>query len=84
MHAVLLACFVFLFTGCEYGAEQVKTFVADPHFAKYQEEQGALESSQLKGKITYAEYLQKKQQLEDRYNQEVKEREAIFHDEKQR
>ena len=75
---MLFAC-LFL-VGCEYGAEQVKTFVTDPHYARSQEELDSLEHSYLQGKISYPDYVAKKKQLEDKYTQEVKEREDIIHD----
>jgi len=79
MKKASFALLIFLLAGCTYGTEQIKTLVADPHYAKYQEKLNHLEKSYLDTNITYSEYLEKKQQLEDDYTKEVKEREDIIH-----
>ena len=49
----------------------------DAHFADYQEKLDALESDYLKKKITYADYLQKKKEIDEKYNKEVQERRNV-------
>ena len=55
--------------------EQPQTILRDPHYAKYQESLRAIEHQYLLDEIDYATYLQKKRELDDRYAQEVQERE---------
>ena len=75
--------FLFFLTGCAiYEEEPIKSIVADPHFSKYQEEMDTLESSYLGKEISYADYLAKKKELDEKYNKEVKEREDILHDQR--
>ena len=76
-----MAVFMFLFLGCAYTKEELTTLVKDPHYAKHQGQLDELEKSYLDKKITYAEYLEKKKQLEENYDKEVKERENIIHNE---
>ncbi len=54
--------------------QQPETFLKDPHFTSYKEKLDALESDFLKKKITYAEYLDKKKELDETYAKEVQER----------
>ena len=76
MTVVFMALFFF---GCAYGGEQLETLVRDPHYAQYQEKLDALEKSYLHEQISYSEYIDKKKQLEDVYDKEVKEREDKIH-----
>lgn len=77
MKKILIVVFMFLFFGCT--KEELKTFVKDPHYAKSQEELDALEKSYLNKEISYAVYLERKNELEGNYDNEVKERENIIH-----
>ncbi len=72
-------------TGCSVGQEKLETyldnpetFIKDPHFAEYQANMDALESEYLAKKITYAEYIERKKELEDQYTKEVEERNEIL------
>lgn len=73
-------CFILvMFLGCSYNIEKVITdpvsILRDPHYAQYQKALDELESEYLQKNITYAEYLEKKNQLEEDYTREVQERE---------
>ena len=58
--------------------EEPQTILRDPHYAQYQEDAKTLERSYLDGQITYAVYLERKKQLDDKYNKEVMERESMI------
>ena len=68
--------------GCTYAGERTledylhdpKTWVQDPHFADYKEKRDELESQYLQKKISYAQYLEQRTALDDKYAQEVQER----------
>ena len=68
--------------GCTYAGErelsdyinEPSTIVQDPHFGNYKEKLNAVEKEYLEKKITYAQYLEQKTALDDRYNKEVEER----------
>lgn len=68
--------------GCTYAGERTledylsdpKTWVQDPHFANYKEKRDELESQYLQKKISYAQYLEQRTALDDKYAQEVQER----------
>jgi hypothetical protein len=77
----LLVCVIFL-AGC---AESLETYVndpseiiRDPHFKQYEQSLAALESDYLNKKITYAEYVEKKKEIDDQYTQEVEERNDVL------
>ena len=78
MRKILTIGLAAMLTGCSYGAEHLKTFVEDPlrdpHYAENQQKLADLESEYLAKKMTYAEYIEKKQELENQYEKEVKER----------
>ena len=72
-------------TGCSVGQEKLETYlenpgtiIKDPHFAQYQQNLDSLESEYLAKKITYAEYLERKKELDEKYTKEVKERNEII------
>ena len=81
--------FMFLMLICLVGCtekirsyvDEPQTLLRDPHFAEYNNNAKALERSYLDGKITYAVYLEKKKELDEKYEKEVKEREAGMHGE---
>ena len=54
------------------------TFLKDPHYAEYQEKADALESKYLSKQISFADYTEQKQKLDDLYNKEVKQRDDII------
>ena len=74
---VILA--LFFLVGCSYGTADLKTVITDPHYAGYQKQLDDLEHSYLRGDVSYPDYLLKKQQIEDNYTKEVKQREATIH-----
>ena len=55
------------------------TIIQDPHYAEYQAQLDALEHRYLQKEISYAEYLDKKSQLEDTYTKEVNERTEVIY-----
>lgn len=84
MKNIILFIFLLLILGCSAGREKLETYIEepkylieDPHFAAYQGKRDALEHEYLGKKITYAEYLERKKELDDQYEKEVKERNAI-------
>jgi len=77
--AVLLLVCV---SGC---ADKLETLTSDPvklledpHFAAYQTDAGDLEHQYLQKDIDYAEYRRRKAALDQKYDQEVAERERIL------
>ncbi len=77
---LLLLCVLFV-VGCSYGKEYLEnpdTFIRDPHFTSYKKDLGTLESSYLKKEITYAEYVEEKDKIDQRYAKEVQERNSII------
>ncbi len=73
---LLLFCMITLF-GCAYGQnllDDPRSFIKDPHFAKYQENMDYLEIRYLHKDITYAEYVEERNMLDETYAREVKER----------
>ncbi len=81
----LLIVLTVLLVGCAYKGQQAletyidepETILRDPHFTNYQEASDHLESEYLKKTITYAEYVEKKKELDDKYAKEVHERDSI-------
>src|SRR3990167_8981090 len=61
--------------------DEPQTLLRDPHFAEYNEKAKALERTYLDGSITYAVYLEKKKELDEQYEKEVKSRESAMHGE---
>ena len=77
----LILIFSLLLMGCSVGKEKLEFYVdnpnmliEDPHFKGYEESLNQLESEYLSKKITYAEYLKKKKELDDQYDKEVQQR----------
>ncbi len=69
--------------GCAYEGQELKTyiknprwFIKDPHFANYKDKRNALESSYLNKELTYAEYVEEMNGLDETYAKEVQERDA--------
>ena len=60
--------------GCQY-LEDPKSFFRDPHFTAYQEKRDALEREYLQKKISYDEYYNRRNELDEQYSKEVQERE---------
>ncbi len=81
MKKMFIMVLIFFLCGCSYESERLKAWVTDPHFAQYQKNLDDLEQSYLQGKLAYPEYLKQKQELEDKYTREVKEREGKIHQE---
>lgn len=77
MNKVILSIFLLLAAGCSYLDEPGK-LLKDQHYVAYQEKLSALESSYLKNEMTYAEYLEKKKEIDDMYGKEVKDRAAAI------
>ena len=71
-------------TGCgerlESYVDNPASIIEDPHFTGYEQKKDALESEYLRHKITYAEYLERKEKLDNTYTKEVKERTDIITD----
>lgn len=82
MKKIFLFIIGLMIAGCAYQGQNLDTYlenpetiIRDPHFAKYQEESAALEKEYYtEKKITYAEYQEKKNQLDQKYDQEVQQR----------
>jgi hypothetical protein len=73
---LLLLC-VCVMCGCTYGQDYLEhpgTIIRDPHFAEYQKNLDDLERQYLHKEITYAEYIQQKDELDETYEWEVQER----------
>ena len=72
---------ILLLAGCSsYDVEKVESFVKDPHFAQHQQALDDLEHRYLQKQISYSDYQQKKKELEDNYDKEVKIREEKIHE----
>lgn len=70
--------------GCSYGQERVELMLDNPPgvledslYADTEEKLEALESQYLSQQIPYAEYMEKKGELDGRYQREVDRRSAI-------
>ena len=75
--------------GCAYKGQTLETYIEepdtilkDPHFASYQDQADSLEKDYLNKKITYADYVEQKKQLDEKYNKEVDHRESVMVPEK--
>ena len=74
--ALLVLC-VLAFLGCSYGQnylENPEMLLEDPHFANYKQDRDALELQYLHKEITYAEYIEQRNQLDETYDKEVQQR----------
>ena len=73
---ILLLCMLVLF-GCSYGQDYLRnpsSFIRDPHFTEYKDNRDDLERSYLHKEITYAEYIEQKNKVDEQYSKEVQER----------
>lgn len=66
--------------GCSAGMERMETLMKDPHYQKHQQALDDLEHVYLQKQISYAEYDEKKKELEDTYAKEVQQREQKIHE----
>ena len=74
--SLVLLCALMIF-GCSYGQEYLenpKSFIRDPHFTEYKKNRDDLERSYLRKEITYAEYIEQKDKMDEKYSKEVQER----------
>lgn len=76
--------FVMMLAGCSYGHEHVELMLDNPPgmledslYVNIQDQLAALESRYLNSKITYAEYMEKKKELESNYQREADRRSVI-------
>ena len=75
---LVLMC-VLTLVGCTYGQEYLEnpeTILRDPHFTGYKQKRDDLEREYLHKDITYAEYIEKRDHLDNTYAREVQERNA--------
>ncbi len=79
MKKIFTLFLIVFFIGCAYDADKVRTWVTDTHYARYQEKVDALEKDYLDGGITYAKFIEKKKELDEQYDHEVREREKRMH-----
>lgn len=80
MRILLIFLLVIFLTGCTYDeAKRLTTFMEDPHYAQYKKQLDSLEKSYLDKEISYAEYLRRKEQIDEQYTKEVQKRERIIH-----
>ena len=83
MKKMIVVLMVFLLMGCadklNSYLDNPETIIQDPHYAEYQAQLDALEHKYLQKEISYAEYLEKKSQLDDTYTKEVKERNEVIY-----
>lgn len=92
MKKAILLFLMLILTGCTFIREEMLEnysygpvgWIKDPHFAHYKKDCEALESQYLKENISYADYLEKKKVLDDKYDLEVQERNAIIRGEESR
>ena len=71
--------------GCSYGKQHVEYMLdnppgvlADPLYEDYEAHLDALERQYLRKEISYADYVEQKQELEDQYARESNKRIAII------
>ena len=77
MKKSLLVLSMLVIFGCSYGQDYLKnptSFIRDPHFTEYKNNRDDLESSYLNKEITYAEYIEQKNKIDEQYSKEVQER----------
>ena len=77
MKKSLLLLSVLVLFGCTYGQDYLDnptSFIRDPHFTEYKNSRDDLESSYLRKEITYAEYIEQKNKVDEQYSKEVQER----------
>jgi len=81
MKKLPLMIMIALLAGCTYEGttlrdvfEDPRSLIKDSHFTDYKEKRDALESQYLSKEITYVEYVEKMNELDNKYSGEVKER----------
>lgn len=67
--------------GCAYEGrklsdylENPRSFIRDPHFADYKAKRDAVELQFLNKEITYAQYIEQMDELDNQYTKEINER----------
>jgi len=77
---LIICCAVF--ASCQYGTDRLNTvmddpirILEDPLTVEHKQDMADLEKRYLNKEITYAEYLEQKQKLEDEYTKQVQKRE---------
>ena len=82
---VCLGLIVFLL-GCSSGQEKIQKLLDEPQYLikdqeyeQYTQALAALESEYLEKKITYADYLERKKELDDDYSKKITQRETKLH-----
>lgn len=85
MKKLLLIVCAATFIGCTYEGQSLseyfsspRAFIQDPHFERYQEKRDTLESQYLRKEITYAEYVEKMDELDDTYSKDIQKRDNII------
>ncbi|OGX37099.1 MAG: hypothetical protein A3C36_01060 [Omnitrophica WOR_2 bacterium RIFCSPHIGHO2_02_FULL_52_10] len=81
MNKILVLMCALMLSGCAYGRDYLENpekFIRDPHFTEYKNKRDALESSYLRKEITYAEYIEQRDRLDDKYDQEVQKRTSVI------
>ena len=81
MKKILMVICALMLSGCAYGKgylENPESFIRDPHFTEYKNKRDALESTYLRREITYAEYIEQRDKLDNKYDQEVQERTSVI------
>jgi hypothetical protein len=77
-----MAAVAFILVGCSYTVDDIVehpgTILKDPHYGEYKRKSDALEKQYLDKKISYADYQKKKRELDETYDKEVRERNAIM------
>lgn len=79
MKRITALCLMLLIFGCSYGTHEIKTLVTDQQYVDYKGKLDSVEKSYLNGEITYAQYLNKKAQIQDDYDRVIKDRQEKIH-----
>ena len=82
---IVVVCLAAWIAGCSYGKERVELMLDNPPeiledslYTETQTRMEELESRYLNGEISYAQYLEKKTELENRYKQQADHRFGII------
>ena len=85
MNYLLAILSILFFSGCTYMGQNPENYIdepgtilADPHYGSYQQQGDDLERQYLEKKITYADYVEQKKTLDDKYSKDVKKRDSII------
>ena len=85
MNIMIVILSVFFLAGCTYMGQNPQNYIddpatilQDPHYGSYQQQGDDLERQYLEKKITYADYVEQKKTLDDKYSKDVKMRDAII------